>query len=412
MFNNESNKQKSGVGVHLLEGEFVSYNKTEDKTDDEKILLDVVKFDPSVLQEGLAYNEQQRIVELEKKNEKLNFMIKNQKNFMGFFERYIKDICEIVTKHQEGENDKDLIGNLKDLVNENQQLTKKLLKEENIKQEKSRYQNLIKKHGSGEALCRACETGKYYDMKLLLKYGAKATYRRKDSDGYNALDILCEQDPINLEAIKYLLEYMPEDSINSCKYGDKTPLMIACKNESVTVEAIQFLIKNGANVTRRTSGMYETALHYACQNTNIDFRIIELLHEKGGRLFQEDLCPKSPICYAFKNFEEDKFNRVLSLSTCSATTCAIYLLLKGYDSKEIKEKLKVDGNFHVVDSEMTNCRKGGNSEWAFLHKHFPRTSRSSFWEKTQSLLQVAVSLSQGSIPWAKESKPTQSFVLY
>ena len=66
-----------------------------------------------------------------------------------------------------------------------------------------------------------------------------------------------------------------------------TPLHNACRNENIDLAVIKFLVENDANV--KAKGEFDcTPLHYACRNNNTNVDIIKFLVENKATVNYKD----------------------------------------------------------------------------------------------------------------------------
>ena len=121
----------------------------------------------------------------------------------------------------------------------------------------------------------------YQIIKLLIAVGIDVNQAGKD--GKTPLVILCENEFVELQFVKILVEYGANINIGS-------PLQAILQNKNPNLDIIKYLIENGAN--------YKEChlLYYACSNTNMKTSIIEYLITKG--ISVNEKCENKSALYA------------------------------------------------------------------------------------------------------------------
>lgn len=126
-----------------------------------------------------------------------------------------------------------------------------------LENDETKYINFLDESGNTPLIWATA-----YNNKEVLKFliDKKADINIKDTTGYNAFHIACEEG--HLEIVKQLLDPF-KDQINLKTPTDETPLLIACINNHE--EIVEFLIECGADIEACDDEGFNT-FHFACQN--------------------------------------------------------------------------------------------------------------------------------------------------
>jgi ankyrin repeat protein len=109
--------------------------------------------------------------------------------------------------------------------------------------------------------------------------------------------------------IEKVLELLNTNANCNYYYKDgNTPLIGAVINNQIAI--IEVLIFAGANVNAKNNLSYQTALHKAVQNKNID--IVKELINNNASIHVRDICMKSPLYSAYHNNNTEIINLLLS----------------------------------------------------------------------------------------------------
>ena len=141
------------------------------------------------------------------------------------------------------------------------------------------------------------------------------------SDGETPLHIACKNENISLEIIECLVENKSDLNLSESSFENalhiarknknnlyfkhrgikgNTPLHIACENENISFEIIEYLVENKSDINLKDTFDY-TPLHLACKNKNISSEIIKCLVEKKSDLNSKDTYNKNPLQFASEN---------------------------------------------------------------------------------------------------------------
>ena len=104
---------------------------------------------------------------------------------------------------------------------------------------------------------------------------------------------LIEQGGINVDAV-------PDDGWDSGEYVKR---LLHYAAESSTLDVVQYLISEGANVNARTENG-RNPLHYAAENTLVSVDVLECLISHGADVHAKDRDGKTPLDCAYQ--EEKK----------------------------------------------------------------------------------------------------------
>ncbi|KAJ5075244.1 ankyrin repeat-containing protein [Anaeramoeba ignava] len=101
------------------------------------------------------------------------------------------------------------------------------------------------------------------------------------------IHFLCKNSSINIDMIRFLIENGADFNMQS-----ETPFHLLCKNDSMNSDILFFLIEKGANLRLRN----ESAFHFLCRNECMNMNILRFLIEKEIKFNRRTETPLHFLC--------------------------------------------------------------------------------------------------------------------
>ena len=197
--------------------------------------------------------------------------------------------------------------------------------EENIKT----YARLTLDKCSTKLLHLACKyTNSLQAIKCLVEN--KSEINSKTRDNQIPLHMACRNENISFEIIEYLIQNKSQlNAIEEIKYSHNKnqPLHLACRNKNITIEIIKLLIENKANLNStdqlenlnekqlNSKEEIENTLHCAIKNKSISLEIIEYMIDKNcGLDVKDDYNQNLSIHLACQNKSNNSFQLIKLLA--------------------------------------------------------------------------------------------------
>jgi ankyrin repeat protein len=110
----------------------------------------------------------------------------------------------------------------------------------------------------------------------------------KDVNGWSSLCLACYSK--NFKRVKKLVDNMPKNEnielINKPNMFGESPIYLACRNNDLG--CLEYLLKNGATLSKYNEANRPNCLYIACENENLD--IIDILLKNGAKIDINSFC--------------------------------------------------------------------------------------------------------------------------
>ena len=112
-----------------------------------------------------------------------------------------------------------------------------------------------------------------------------------DRHGYTLLHDACDEEEVAesmLETIRHLVELFPH-ALQHQNVDDMLPLHVACQNESLSLETIQFLVNEYPEALEEKGALFLDCLplHFVCENRSCSLDIVQYLVEQCPKALEE-----------------------------------------------------------------------------------------------------------------------------